>query len=159
MAEPAAPAAIEGVELGPLGQSPGFLLRLAQLDTFQDFFDAFEGQPVRPGEVTVLMLIGLNPGIRQGVLARALRIKRAHMAKMMRALEEAGLVARAVPPDDRRAVELRLTEAGERHLAQVRGPFARHEGRVVAPLTPRERAELVRLLRKSLSLSDESKTP
>src|SRR5690606_41841477 len=112
----------DALALGELSHSTGFLLRLAQLVSFRDFFDDLGGLGIRPGETSVLMLIGENPGVRQGVLARALMIKRAHMAKMMAAMEREGLVIRSVPDDDRRSVALRLSEKGQAQVARVRGP-------------------------------------
>ena len=79
----------EEVRLGAMADSLGFLLRLAQLASFREFFEDLDGMDVRPGEMTVLMLIGENPGVRQGVLAKRLMIKRAHMTKMIRAMEAA----------------------------------------------------------------------
>jgi DNA-binding MarR family transcriptional regulator len=146
--------ATEDVALGPLADSLGFLLRLSQLVSFRDFFAELEDFDLRPGEATVLMLIGENPGVRQGMLAKRLMIKRAHMTKMIRAMEDTGLVARTVPEDDRRSVELWLTPRGEARVAAMRGPWAAHEARPALNLSPREEAELKRLLRKYLDLGE-----
>jgi DNA-binding MarR family transcriptional regulator len=142
------------VRLGAMTGSLGFLLRLAQLASFREFFEDLGGYGVRPGEITVLMLIGENPGIRQGVLARRLMIKRAHMTKMVRAMEEAGLVTRTVPEDDRRSVELRLSDRGRARIGALGAPFLAHEMRAARGLTAREEAELKRLLRKYLDLPE-----
>ncbi len=146
----------EDVRLGPLAGSLGYLLRLSQLQAFRDFYSSFEDQQIRPGEFTVLMLIAENPGIRQGVLARALLIKRAHMTKMVQSFNEAGLVTRTVPDSDRRAVELWLTEAGSARMNALRGPFITHEKRKTAGLDPQDAAELRRLLQKYLRLKPET---
>lgn len=143
----------DSVEFGPLADSIGFLLRLAQLEAFRNFFAAFEKQDVRPGEVTVLILIGLNPGVRQGVLARSLMIKRAHMTKMARAMEAQGLVARRVPADDRRAIELTLTPLGDARVAALNGDFFAHEAGSNGRLSKRDAAEFKRLLRKFLDMN------
>jgi DNA-binding MarR family transcriptional regulator len=145
----------EDVRLGPLAESLGFLLRLSQLVSFRDFFASLEDFDMRPGEATVLMLIGENPGVRQGVLAKRLMIKRAHMTKMIRAMEDTGLVSRTVPEDDKRSVELWLTTRGEARVAAMRAPWADHEGRPARNLTRRDEAELKRLLRKYLDLGGE----
>jgi DNA-binding MarR family transcriptional regulator len=142
------------VDLGPLGQSLGFLLRLAQIRNFAGFYEEFAAQGLKPGEFTVLDLIGRNPGVRQGVLAARLSIKRAHMTKLVRALADAGLVARRVPPEDRRAVELRLTKAGQAHLDR-HGPSFHAFGLMQVPeLTEGEQAVILGLLRRYLGLED-----
>ena len=121
--------------------------------SFQDFFRNLVDLDVRPGEVSVLMVIAENPGIRQGILARRLMIKRANMAKMARAMEGSGLVRRTVPEDDRRSVELWLTDEGAARLAALRTPFLDHEARTARSLSKEEEAELKRLLRKYIGLS------
>ncbi|MGP6087974.1 MarR family winged helix-turn-helix transcriptional regulator [Antarctobacter jejuensis] len=153
MAEtPADRTSNEDIRLGPMGDSLGYLLRLAQLQAFRAFYTTFEGERIRPGEFTVLMLIAENPGIRQGVLARALMIKRAHMTKMVQSFEEAGLIRRTVPESDRRAVELWLTDAGTDRMNAFRAPFAVHEDHSAPSLAPQEAADLRRLLKKYLRL-------
>jgi DNA-binding MarR family transcriptional regulator len=82
-------------------------------------------------------------------------IKRAHMTKMIRAMEDTGLVSRTVPEDDKRSVELWLTTRGEARVAAMRDPWADHEGRPARNLTRRDEAELKRLLRKYLDLGEE----
>lgn len=143
-----------GLDYGVMGQSLGFLLRLAQLAAFRDFYVALGDHGVRPGEVSVLILIGRNPGIRQGHLARQLMIKRAHMTKMVQAMEDAGLVRRTVPDDDRRSVELWLTPAGQRRAADLAPLLAGHEAQSATRLTKREEEQLKRLLKKFLRHPD-----
>lgn len=137
---------------GQLGDSLGFLLRLAQLQRFDTFFADFGEMGLRPGELSVLLMLADNPGIRQGVLAQSLMIKRAHMAKMVRAFEESGLLHRTVPEDDKRAMELWLTEAGNRHVGRLRAPFEDHEATPIDGLSPDEATELKRLLRKLIGI-------
>lgn len=143
----------ESVRYGRLSDSLGFLLRLAQLQSFADFYRTFEGEDVRPGEISVLMVLYENPGIRQGLLASALSIKRAHMTKMVRQMEGDGLITRSVPEDDKRAMELRLTETGAGRVKSLMPGFDRHELHDAQDLSREEATELKRLLRKMLGLS------
>ncbi len=108
------------VELGELNDLLGFLIRIAQIQTFEQFFEAFDMRDLRPGEVSSLLVIGHNPCIRQGLLAQALRIKPAQMSKLIRSLDKRRLVERIIPEDDRRSVELRLTREGESVLEHYR---------------------------------------
>lgn len=142
----------EDIDFGPLGGSLGFLLRLAQLQSFASFFREMDGHDIRPGEISVLMLLAQNPGVRQGVLARALHIKRAHMTKMVRAMEGTDLLTRTVPEDDRRSVELWLTEKGKARLKAMQAPFLAHERLASTPLSDAEEAQLKALLRKFIGL-------
>lgn len=141
------------VALSRLDMSLGFLLRLVQVGVFQAFYDDLGPLGLRPGEFSVLWVLSLNPGVRQGVLAERLSIKRAHMAKMVRGFEERGLVARRVPEDDRRAVELRLTKAGRAYVDDMASEFFAHDSRRPSRLTRAEQAQLIRLLRIEAGLA------
>ncbi len=147
MNAPFAPAP-EAVDLGELTGSLGFLLRLAQVRIYEQFFAAFAGTTVRPGEFSVLWVIDRNPGVPQGTLARVLAIKPAHMTKLVQRQVEAGLVARETPAADRRSVHLTLTPAGRAHLARHRDAFLTVHAAERTGLTEDESAELMRLLSK-----------
>jgi DNA-binding MarR family transcriptional regulator len=129
----------------------GFLLRLAHLDSFARFFSAAILTESQLTEATLLHLLKLNPGIRQGVLARQLRIKRAHMTKIIQGLEGRGLVALSVPPEDRRSVTLQLTPEGAAHLAGLWPAVLDGEARVPAGLTGAEQTRLLALLTKLIA--------
>lgn len=143
------------LDFGPLAGELGFLLRMAQLRLYDLFFAEFAPDGIRPGAFSALLVIGANPGVRQGVLARQLMIKPAHMAKMMRQFEAGGLIARAVPDDDRRAVELRLTTRGTAHVGQFAARFHGHDRDRLPELTARERETLKGLLRKLVGINHE----
>ena len=143
----------ERLDLGQLGQSLGFALRLSQLAVFGEFYAALGQFGMKPGEFSILYLLSRNPDARQGEIAERLAIKRAHMTKLVRSFEERGLVSRRVPDDDRRAVLLRLTGAGEAFVADHADAFFGYHADA-GRLTPPERAELLRLLRKFSGLED-----
>ena len=138
----------ETLALGPLAQSLGFLLRLAQVEVFETFYAELGELGLRPGEFSVLWLIRHNPGVRQGLVAERLRIKRAHMTKLIRGLEGHGFVTRLTPESDRRAVELSLTLAGRRFVDRHSERFFGYFNAGDTALTDAETAQLVALLQK-----------
>lgn len=142
---------------GGLQDSLGFLLRLSQLQSFAAFYEDLGDLGVKPGEMTVLIILSEVPGIRQGVLARWLKIKRANMSKMVRGLEAAGLIRREVPEDDGRAMELHLTEAGALRVAILLPRLRAHEARTPPTLTGEEVRAMKCLLRKYLGLPEEGR--
>lgn len=144
--------ATQEVAMGPLAESLGLLLRLGQLKSFADFYATLGEDGLSPGELSTLILIQHNPGVRQGVVARRLSIKRAHMAKMVASLEAEGLVARRPARDDGRALELRLTRAGQHRLERIMPNFETHERRAARPLNAAEEATLKRLLQKYVGM-------
>jgi len=149
----------EPVVLGELATSTGFLLRMAQLRAFENFFARLDPLGVKPGEFTVLWVIGQNPGLRQGSIARELRIKPAHMTKLVRRLVESGHVARHTPAGDRRSVLLTLTPAGETFVAAHRGALLGLHDADLGYLTADEARQFVALLRKFTGMEGLSCTP
>jgi len=138
----------ETVEIGELCKSVGFMLRINQIRAYDQFFGEFAGTDVRPGEFTVLWVLEMNPGLRQGTLARTLNIKPAHMTKLVQRLVRAGQVRRDVPPEDRRSVLLTLTSAGAAHVERYRARFlAVHRPECIG-LNEAEIAQLLLLLNK-----------
>lgn len=138
----------EALTFGPLETSVGFLLRIADITVFERTLAELNRRDVPIGEYTILLAIGLNPGVRQGVLADRLRIKWSNMTKLIRSLETRGLIERQVLPRDRRAITLRLTDAGRAHVEEHRERMLGAVERSVAALDEDERQILLRLLRK-----------
>lgn len=138
----------EPLDYGELAESVGFLLRIAQVQSFDMFFKHLSAQGLKPGEFTLLWVVGRNPGLRQGTLARQLRIKPAHMTKLVQRLVGAGYLSRKVPADDRRSVRLALTPAGEDFVASRRGAFLEFHAAERAALTDEEFRQLTALLAK-----------
>lgn len=138
----------DSVDLGEITRSLGFLLRMAQLRAFDFFFDTLGAHDIRPGEFTVLWVIGLNPGSRQGSIARRLNIKPAHMTKLVARLAAAGWVTRTTPDDDRRSVRLTLTPDGEGFVAHYRDEFLRAHLAERSNLSADEAETLIALLRR-----------
>jgi DNA-binding MarR family transcriptional regulator len=136
------------VEFGPLSDLAAFMLRIAQVQLYGAFFAEFGPRDIRPGQIGILVAIDRNPGIRQGVLADALRIKWSNMAKIIRLLDQDGLIERRVSDDDRRAIELRLTGKGHDLVAEVVPQLAANDRAATAMLNDGERRTLLRLLHK-----------
>jgi DNA-binding MarR family transcriptional regulator len=146
--EPAPATAAGSIDLSKLDALTGFVVRMVQLRLFQQFHQRFGGTGLSPGVVCALVAIGANPGIRAGMLGDALLIKRSNMTKLVDALERQGLVRRLPSDEDRRSVELSLTDKGHRRVAEVMPAFIEHEEAALAPLTVHERRILVGLLGK-----------
>ncbi len=142
------PLTEETADLRDLADSIGFMARLAQVHTYETFFEDLGAYGLRPGEFSTLLLIGRNPGIRQGMVAQILRIKPAHMTKLVRSFEDRQLVERTIPDHDRRSVQLSLTTSGLDFIEEHRSAFAQHEINLRSTLTAPELRTLMQLLRK-----------
>ena len=77
-----------------------------------------------------------------GELAAAEHVRAPTMTRIVRSLEEEGLVARASDPDDGRVVRLRATAKGERVMVQGRERRVAQLADLLARLSPAEVARI-----------------
>ena len=139
------------VSLGRLGHDLGYLLRQAQIRVYERYFHQCAEFKVKPGEFSVLWAIANNPGIRQSLLCQQLVIKRSHMTKLVRALEDQGYVERRIPDDDRRGVELSLTPEGQQAVNDMSRWFFAFEDSLGSEMLDDERDQFIYLLRKFIA--------
>jgi DNA-binding MarR family transcriptional regulator len=132
----------------PLAESPGFLLRLAQLRVFDEFHRNFAGLGVTPAGFSVLALIAANPNIRPGAIAEELRVKPSNVAALVNGLVAAGFVQRTADESELRANCLRLTAAGAEAWTEMNRTHLATDERFTGILSAAERETLVALLRK-----------
>lgn len=145
----------EVIDLGPLASSIGFLFRVGQIEVFDNFFDELGKHGLKPGEFSVLWVVHLNPGVRQGAVADKLKIKPAHMTKLVRAFEDEGLINRRTPEGDRRGIELSLTRAGDAFVQDHAQEFFDYAASETDRLTTAEARQLIALLQKFTGLGGE----
>jgi len=101
-----------------------------------------------PRQLGVLeALLHLGP-MCQRELGRKLLRGDPNMTAMLEGLERDGLVSRLRRPQDRRQIEVTLTEEGRRRIERVFPLHAQTMARVMGVLSPPELAELGRLCRK-----------
>ncbi len=138
----------EAIDTRALENMMGFMVRVAQVQLFEAFYDQFGDRGLTPGRFSALVAIRDNPGIRQGVLARTMMVKRSNMTKLIQSMERDGLVERRTPAGDKRAVELHLTRPGQRLVASQFDEAMAHDRDVTAALSVHERKVLIGLLGK-----------
>ena len=134
------------VDLGPLPELIGYVLRRAQLVVFQDFFAAFAPYDIRPAQFAVLTVIERNPGLTQSQVAAALGIKRTNFVGMLNVLETRGLAERRQAARDRRSYALYLTTDGASLMRKLRPVLKTHESRMIAKVGADGRDRLLALL-------------
>ena len=134
------------IDLGPLPNLAGYMLRRAQLAVFQDFWRNYAQFDIRPAQYAVLIVIERNPGLRQSQISSALNIKRANLVALLDSLESRGLAKRVPVASDRRSYALHLTEQGTALMQKLAEVSAEHEARVGAIIGEAGRKELLRLL-------------
>jgi DNA-binding MarR family transcriptional regulator len=107
---------------------------------------ALEPYGVSPHHARALRAIREQGAVRPGRLAEALRIAPRSVTDVIDDLEGRGLVTRAPDPDDRRALRLTLTPAGEALLAEVDNHRTDAASELFGTLSEQDRAELARIL-------------
>jgi len=152
------------IDLGPLPELIGYVLRRAQLAVFQDFFAAFAPLDVRPAQFSVLTVIERNPGLTQSQVAEALGIKRTNFVGLLDALEARGLIERRQAARDKRSYALYLTVEGAALMRKLRPVLKAHESRMIARIGEEGRDRLVALLHeiadgRSIKSSRASRAP
>lgn len=96
----------------------------------------------------VLQAVSKSEGDSQQAVSEALGVPPSRMVALVDDLEALGAVERRRNPSDRRTRALYLTADGRRLLVQVQEEARAHDASVCQPLSSRERAALVDLLRR-----------
>jgi DNA-binding MarR family transcriptional regulator len=84
----------------------------------------------------------------QADLARSTGVDRSDVVTVLGELEPLGLIERTVDPTNRRRNIVSITRAGSEQLGALDRVIDEVQERVLAPLSPNERRQLTKLLRK-----------
>ena len=140
-----------------LYQRPGFLLRRMYQIAAAGFENACADLALTTAQYGVLIIVNSEPGIDQTRLARALAFDKVTVMRVLRGLEERGLVERV---SSGRQKTLALTAAGHELLVQARARAETASRRLMSPLDSDDQAQLVRLLQTLANgLADEARAP
>lgn len=123
------------------------MLRLAQVAVFNDLIATLKPYGLRPTDLSVLLVVQANPGLKQQEIGAALRIQRPNLVSIIDDLEARGLVKRAQVLSDRRSYALHLTEDGEALMKQAVEAHREHTARVDVAAGPARAPELLDALR------------
>ncbi len=149
------PAVDPGLRLGPLADTLGFQLRLAQEAAFAAFARRAGDAGLRPGRYALLTLIAENPGLSQSALSAAAGRDKSTMTPAIADLDRRGLVRRVRSEQDRRSYALTLTDKGESTLRALRAHAEAHDRRLDALVGPNERPAVMAALRRLAAGLDE----
>jgi DNA-binding MarR family transcriptional regulator len=89
----------------------------------------------------------------QATLSDRAGLYRSDLVAVLNELEEAEYVERTADPDDRRRNVITITRNGRSQLGRLDGLIGEAQDELLAPLSPTERKELVRLLRMVVEVS------
>jgi DNA-binding MarR family transcriptional regulator len=111
------------------------------------------GHALRPFGLSVPMwraLSALNDkdSVTIGQLADLTVLDRSSLGRVLEDMAELGLIERESPPDDRRAVVIRISEAGRRRFAEALPTMRNHIRGLLRGVSESEFETLMRLLRR-----------
>lgn len=151
LAPPHEPPAAREIDLGWLGGTVGFHLRIAQETAFQAFARRANGADASPWRFAVLALIDANPGMTQGDLAAAVHRNTSSLTPVLDDLRRLGYVNRERLESDRRAYALSLTPAGRAAMRELMASAVAHEREVDRLVGRATRAEFIRTLKRIIA--------
>lgn len=109
----------------PLKDYPGYALRRASLSSTAKLAKQLELLELRPAEASVVMVVGVNPGITQSETGRMLDIAGANMAPLVNRLHARGVLEKRWL--DGRSQALNLSASGRALYSRTRKTFESHE--------------------------------
>ncbi len=136
------------VELGFLRHNLPFLTRSLRAFIRSETLAHYADVDIAQGEIVALSLIGLNPGISQNELAASLVFKKSAVTKLIKDMEQRGLVMRRKTTADLRYNALTLTEEGQQKHALVLERVRSQHDAMLESYSEEERETLFKALNK-----------
>ena len=142
------------VDLSWLRTVAGFSLRMLDLRMMKSYSERIAETGLTPAAATVVLVVDGNPGVSLGKLADALLIKRPNMTKLVKRLENRGLIRRRAAADDKRSISVVLTAAGQRLAKRLRVLQDVQDNFALAALSHSERFQLMMLISRIFETLD-----
>ena len=131
---------------GPLSDTIGFRLRLAQIAAYRHFEGSLSRYGIAPRYLGLLSIIQAHPGQPQSRLAEAIALKRSSLVPIIDRLEGDGLVERRPSATDRRYKSVWLTPKGGHIVQELTARAHAQEERLAKGMARSERDLLAALL-------------
>jgi len=148
------------MHLRDMYQRPGFLLRRAHQISAAVFDAACAELGLTQAQYGALVVLATEPQIDQTRLARALGFDKVTVLRVLRGLEERGLVLRRPSATSRKHLAIVLTPAGRGLLKRAQTPVHAAYEQLMAPLSPQQRDQFIDMLQTlTEQLGDAAKAP
>ena len=144
--KPAEPDGVRELDLAALQQTPGFMIRILQLQNFEAFYPYFETLKLSPLEYAILVAVRDNRTVTQSELAGVLKMQLPNLVKILSRMEETGVLKRKRSTRDKRAVELSLSAAGERRADEASRLGQSFNAQTLAALSKPEQTAFLQML-------------
>jgi DNA-binding MarR family transcriptional regulator len=127
---------------------PGHLLRRCHQIGVAVFLDRCKALDLTPLQYSTLAALERFGAMDQASLGGAIALDRTTILVVLTRLEKRGLVKRRTSPKDRRSKLVEITAAGRRLVARALPSVVAVQDKLLAPLSARERAQLIAILSK-----------
>ena len=131
-----------------LRETAGHLLRRCHQIAVGSFLEQCQAFDLTPPQYVTLSALATHGPLDKATIGDVVALDRTTIAVVVKNLEERGFVTTGPSDQDRRSKLVTITAKGLNLLPSVQIEVARAQERTLAPLAPKERVELVRLLRK-----------
>ena len=131
-------------------EMPTWLITRAYAHSHRLLADGFAAAGFRGYHYRLLAALDEFGPASQAALGRRTSIDRSDVVAALNELAERGLIQRAADPDDRRRNVITITPAGTEQLRTLAPILDGVQDRLLAPLSPAERTQLIRLLTRLL---------
>lgn len=144
----AAPQTVGVIDANYLQTLLGYNARRVSLQVIELVNQRMAEYELSPVDFSVLSLIGRNPGITSRQLCSALNLLPPNLVGKISVMEKRDLLVRQPLPDDRRAIGLYLTTAGDQLMTHAEKTATSLEADITSKLTDAEVKTLLHLLQK-----------
>jgi DNA-binding MarR family transcriptional regulator len=129
-------------------KTPGHLLRRCHQIAVAIFLDECQAFDLTPLQYVTLSALATHGPLDKATVGGVVALDRTTIAVVVKNLEQRGFVTIRPSDQDRRAKPIKITAKGLSLVSSVQSEVAKAQERIIAPLAPKERAELLRLLGK-----------
>lgn len=126
----------------------GSLIRRAQQISTSLFLEECSEYNVTELQYAILLRAANRDGMDQTAMSETVGFDRTTTARVVRTLDDRGLLRRTTDPRNRKRKTLHITPAGRRLLSSIEAAVQRARDRIIAPLSPDEQEVFLRLLAK-----------
>jgi MarR family transcriptional regulator, lower aerobic nicotinate degradation pathway regulator len=132
----------------PYLTTPGHLLRRCHQIAVAIFLDECGAFDLTPLQYVTLSALAAHGAMDKATIGGVVALDRTTIAVVVKNLEQRGFATTRPSEYDRRAKLIKITAKGVNLVSSVEAQVTRTQERIVAPLTAKERGELLRLLGK-----------
>jgi DNA-binding MarR family transcriptional regulator len=136
--------------------APGYLFRRMQQIAVAIFVEECKAFDLTPVQYASLIAIHTHPGIDATRLSAVIAFDRSTLGNVIERLQAKGLIERKPAREDRRVRLLYLTRQGTALLRDIMPSVDKAQARMLQPLKPADRKNLLALLTQLVDLNNEA---